>query len=498
MLKDNIVDILYELDEYLPRYGPEWGSGGIFGLKYYRGTLYYTVAFEGECHFIGRNRHRIYRFELVGPSPVSGGDTYNAVDTVDEKIYFGGWIHAPAIYKGRSTKGLATISFKNKYSHVHEYDVENDSVRLLWKESIHDEEKWSGEVSDIIYDPYGDRLLLARGDGHVNLGIYSLDRRNGGISAVSDKPVLRGSLYLDHACFGIHVFPTGIRGIECVDLIEDKIRTRMFGQENKKAIDGGEVIYPVMGDAISAYGRYFLFVRGGVYIGNVVDESIETLRLIRLFDFGFNGYGPLRTVAKPLGGGIVIAYNAYTNSVFYWNDPSIVRNINTIVGPSVLLYISPPTVRIIGAYGARITSIERIGDKLVLATNTMANLAQYDVSPFDMGYRGFIIESLSELLSRSPPVTYIVPSYLIGNNVFGGIPLNGYRYPRIMINASRDNELTIYSYNISLPQTDTEIDRYSIHKGINIIDLDKYRGLIVSFKFKEFDGKLVTRIVLEN
>ena len=490
--------ILYELGEYPPRYGPEWGSGGIFGLKYHRGILYYTLAFEAESHFIGSDRHRVYKFELVGPQPASGGDTYNAVDVVDEKIYFGGWVHAPAIYKGRSNKGLATISFRNKFSHIHEYDVENDTIKLLWKESIHDEEKWTGEISDIIYDPYGDRLLLARGDGHVNLGIYSLDRRNGKIYTISNKPVLRGSLYLDHACFGVHVFPTGTYGIECIDLIEDKVRTRMFKDEDKLAIDGGEVIYPVMGDAISAYGRYFLFVRGGVYVGNLVDESIEPLRLVRLLDFGFNGYGPLRTMAKPLGGGIIIAYNAYTNSVFYWNDPNVVRNINTIVGPSVLLYIAPPTVRIIGAYGARITGIERIGDKLVLATNTMANLAQYDVSPFDMGYRGFIIESLSELLSRSPPITYSVPSYLVGNNIFGGIPLSGYKYPRVVVNASIDNELIIYSYNLSLPLMDVEVDKYSIHKGTNIIELNKYRGLIVSFKFKEFDGKLITRIVLEN
>ncbi len=83
-----LKNILYELEEYPPGYGPEWGSGGIFGLKYYHGFLYYTLAFEAESHFIGRGRHRIYRFELVGSQPVSGGDTYNAVDTADEKNLF--------------------------------------------------------------------------------------------------------------------------------------------------------------------------------------------------------------------------------------------------------------------------------------------------------------------------------------------------------------------------------------------------------------------------
>ena len=491
-------NILYELGEYPPRYGPEWGSGGIFGLKYYRGILYYTLAFEAESHFIGRERHRIYRFELVGSQPVSGGDTYNAVDTVDEKIYFGGWVHAPAIYKGRSSKGLATISFRNKYSHVHEYDVENDDIKLLWKESIHDEEKWTGEVSDIIYDPYGDRLLLARGDGHVNLGIYSLDRRNGRISMISNKPVLRGSLYLDHACFGVHVFPTGTYGIECVDLIEKGIKTRMFNQEDKKAIDRGKVLYPLMGDAISAYGRFFLFVRGGVYVGNPIDELIEPLKFIRLMDFGINAYGPLRTVAKPLGGGILIAYNTYTNSVFYHDNPNIVRSINTIVGPSVLLYITPPIVRIIGAYGARITGIERIGNKLILATNTMANLAQYDALPYDMGYRGFLLENISDLLSRSPPVTYTIPGYLVGDRVFGGIPLHGYKYPRLIVYSSKNNTLTIYSYNLTLSPMDAEEDGYNLHNGRNIIDLDMFKGLIISFKLGVNDPNTTFKIILEN
>lgn len=129
------------LPEYLysPRYGPEWGSGGIFGLKYHRGVLYYTLAFEAIANFIhvSEGRVRRYRFEQVGPLPTSGGDTCNAVEAVDNTIYFGGWVHAPAIYRGREVRLGATISFRNKYSHVHAYDIEEDSITLLWKESMH-------------------------------------------------------------------------------------------------------------------------------------------------------------------------------------------------------------------------------------------------------------------------------------------------------------------------------------------------------------------------
>jgi len=33
---------------YLPRYGPEWGSGVIFNLKYYSGVLYFILIFEAD------------------------------------------------------------------------------------------------------------------------------------------------------------------------------------------------------------------------------------------------------------------------------------------------------------------------------------------------------------------------------------------------------------------------------------------------------------------
>ncbi len=177
-------NLLYRLPYFPPRYGPEWGSGGIFGLKYHRSTLYFNLAFEANAYFIREDKTSIYRYEMVGYQPVSGGDTYNAVDSIDNYIYFGGWVHAPAKYLGRGERG-ATISFVNKYSHVHEYNVDNDQVRLLWKENIHHPTDWAGEVSEIIYNPVEDDLLIARADGMTNLGVYKLDRRTGHTGLVS-------------------------------------------------------------------------------------------------------------------------------------------------------------------------------------------------------------------------------------------------------------------------------------------------------------------------
>jgi len=190
---------------YSSRYGPEWGSGGIFGLKYHRGVLYYTLAFEAIAHFIhvSEGRVRRYRFELVGSLPTSGGDTYNAVEAVDDVIYFGGWVHAPAIYKGREKGSVAEISFVNKYSHVHAYNIDEDLVKLLWKESLHHETDWVGEISEIIYDEVNDRLLLARADGMVNLGLYQIDRKGENYKQLSQKPALKGAMLFDYVCFDI-------------------------------------------------------------------------------------------------------------------------------------------------------------------------------------------------------------------------------------------------------------------------------------------------------
>ena len=39
------------------------------------------------------------------------------------------------------------------------------------------------------------------------------------------------------------------------------------------------------------------------------------MRFIRLFDFGDSGYFSRRTVAKPIGGGVLVAFNAYSESL---------------------------------------------------------------------------------------------------------------------------------------------------------------------------------------
>ncbi|MCI4437082.1 MAG: DUF2139 domain-containing protein [Ignisphaera sp.] len=487
---------------YSPRYGPEWGSGGIFGLKYHRGVLYYTLAFEAVAHFIRLREGytRRYRFELVGPLPTSGGDTYNAVEAVDDVIYFGGWVHAPAVYKGREKGSMATISFVNKHSHVHAYSIAEDSVKLLWKESLHHETDWVGEISEIIYDEINDRLLLAREDGMVNLGLYQIDRRGGNYKQLSPKPALKGSILYDHACFDVlERWWVGANGIQCLDLVENRMKYIEFGDISKRSIDGGDVFWPITGVTASAYGRFFLFVKGGLFVGNPIDESIEEVKFVRLLDFVKSGYNPRRTMAKPVGGGILVAYNPFVeNIVRPTNEIEKIMFMasNTIVAPSLLLYITPPTVRIVGAFGARITGIEVVGDEILLACDTMANSGRYDAQPIDAGYRSILSIPTSILNSPPPPIRITVRGEQVDNKVFGGIPLAGYREAKLVIQSTKSNKITIYEYDLSLPPLQATSDRETIAPGKNVIDLHRYGNSIVSFKLDEPDPRAVIRIDL--
>ena len=477
------------------RYGPEWGSGGIFGLRYHNGTLYFTLAFEAEAHFIDikSGDERTYDFTLLGNGPTSGGDTYNAVSAVDEFIYFGGWVHAPAVYRPDRR-----ILFNNKYSHVHVYDTEEGSIKLLWKDSIHHETDWAGEVSEILYDPYGDRLLLAREDGHSNLGVYSLDRRTGKAEPLIQEPSLKGTLVHDTAFFGIGKnFSTGIEGFKALDLISGKWDAFKLDE----SIDGRPYLRPMLGTMASAYNRAFALVRGGLIAGN--PYMGEGFHFYRLFDF-HTFYAPFRVNAVNIGGGILTAFNAHHDAAYRPDSSDAGINwtaTNTIVGPSVLVYIAPPTIRIVGTFGARITSIEKMDGKLLMAANTAPNTGATEATPFDTGNRDIMILDEGIIHQKPPAVSFSLPLTItsmarrMGAGTFGGIPLDGYREPRALFYLNRDNRVTVYEYDMSLPAGEASVETFNLKAGKNILDLDSFSG-IVSFELEEDDVKGKVRIEL--
>ncbi|MFN4045899.1 MAG: DUF2139 domain-containing protein [Acidilobaceae archaeon] len=480
-------------------YGPEWGSGGIFGLKYCRGTLYYTLAFEAEAHFIEESGESVYRFTALGPGPASGGDTYNAVDCVDDMLFFGGWVHNPAVYKGKvGFKG--EIDFRNKFSHVHSYDLRERSVKLLWSDTIRHESKWAGEVSEIIFDPVNSKLLIARGDGHVNLGVYELDPKSGEAGMLSETPSLKGSRFLDYSCFDMQPdWVRGVDGIQCFDLVSRKQIKHVIRDWSSISVDGGGVEFRGSGYAVSAYTRYYHFMRGGFLVGNPVEPELEEPRFVRLLDFGgalYSQLSPQRSNALPAGGGILAPFNAYTHGVLHIDSVDVVRVINRVRGPSVLLYITPPQARIVGVYGARITSMTKMGSKILIAYNTSPNLGGLDSSPIDVGFRGLTAVDEDTLLNRgSPPAAFKFEGIMVGSENFGGIPLSGYKNKKLKISASKSNTLTIYEYDAGLPPSLVSTEKYRVGEGLERVELEGFHG-IVSFKLEEPDASSMLYVYL--
>lgn len=481
--------------EFPPRYGPEWGSGGIFGLKYHRGVLAYTLAFEAETHFQREEGEKVYKFDLIGKARRSGGDTYNAVEAVDDEVLFGGWVHAPAVYEGRTGKG-GKILFNNKFSHLHSYNVKEDKVRLLWSDTLAHEWKWAGEVSQIVYDAVGDRLLIARADGHEHLGVFAVNRHTGEAERISETPALKGTPHLDHVCFDVRRdWTKGVEGIQTLDLVTGKWSVKDV-DFSKDSVDGGGAYWPGAGCAISAYSRLFFFVRGGVLIGDPVGD-LEEMRFARLFDFGTD-YSPSRTVCKPVGGGILLAFNAYSQGFLHpRNDfeTEMKGRANYVNGPSVLVYITPPQVRIVGAFGARVTGFEKVGDKLVVAASTAANLGADDATPIDTGYRDLSVLDLRSVLDDNPAVAFSALGEHVTDGVWGGIPLDGRREAELCVTATKGNRLTVYEYDLGLPPQTARSQVVSISQGLQKVELSGYRG-IISFKLNQADPKARFKVSL--
>ncbi len=438
---------------YKPKYAPEWGSGGIFGLLYHKGVLYYTVAFDAEAHFVfDDDREKIYKFTRVGRPPRSGGDTYNASVAVDDEIYFGGWIHAPAQLKN------GILSFKHKYSHIHLFDLKTEKVKLLWKESLHSDYLWAGEVSSIIYNPIQDDLLVARGDGFANLGIFRLNRRGKKLNRIGKRGATRGRVWRDSAYFDLrHLSPFGglYHGIQVVDLDRERVVDTLPFEAFMK-LDDGSIRNPQTGDFAVTHDKLMLFTRGGVF---VLPDRI----FIRLLDLP--GYSPVRANALHFAGGVLVAYNAFAENRF------------EACGPTLLLFVSPPRIKIIASFGARITSMEKMKSKLLIATNTAPNLSRL-TTKVDYGYKqiNFFDENL---LWQQPPLEFVLAPK---TRVFGGIPLYGYKEANLTY-LGKSNRVILFYYDF---KGSFHRDEFALRKGDEI---DLLTAGIVSFKFQRKENR---------
>ncbi len=428
----------------------------------------------------------------MGPAPRSGGDTYNAVAAVDDYLFFGGWVHAPVEYAVEL--GRRRVLFRNKYSHVHRLDVGDLRVELLWKEGLGDESRWAGEVSDIIYDPVNDRLLLARGDGHGGLGVYELSTSGGRASRILDQPSLKGALVLDYACFDvIRDWRVGVEALQYLDLVDGR-KGSLKLEFDKISADGYGVARPLPCTATSVYGRFMLFVKGGVLCGDPVSGEIT---FYRLMDFGWNMYSAYRCNALPYAGGVLIGFSAYSYGVLLprtRDEEEESRSVDRIVAPSLLMFITPPAARPLLALGARITSLEHYGERILVGVNTAPNLATYSSTLVDPGFKDIVALRDAVLASPAPPLEITVKGFMVEDMCWGGIPVSWYREAMLVVKNPRDCVLHVHRYDLACGPGEAEHDSIDIRKERNTVDL-KGPG-IVSFKFEGLRSDATVKILL--
>jgi len=471
---------------------PEWGGGGIYGLHYHHGHIILTRAFEAETIVASTScQIETYHYEQIGPPPRSGGDTYNAVTAVDNRIYFGGWVHAPADYRD------GKLLFTNKYSHIHYYDTDNYEFKLIWRESIHHPTQWAGEVTDLEHNPLTGDLLVARGDGQQNIGAYILRKTSQGwrIQRLTKGTYLRVTTYNDKACYIEDPrWTTRPFHLKCYDLETYREEETITINPAEPADMLGPITYPRPGDITPLHTGVYLTAKGLLAIINE-----ETVKTIRLLDMGPAPYSPFRCNNLPILGGILAAYNTAVMTTITGTD-EVPREIQeaskTPPLDTLLLHITPTSIRIIARLGLRATSLALVAGEIWIATNTLPNLERYDATKTDWSTK--TITKLPPTLitnPQPPPITITLRGKDIQDKPFGGIPLEGYKTPKLTIKATKTNTLHITTYT---PQAETiDQDKTPIKPGKNTIPLTQYTPLITAMKLEKPDPKATIIIHLQ-
>jgi len=436
---------------------------GVYGLAAAGGVLYFTLVPEAAAFFVDvEGVRRVYRYELVGVAePRAGGDSYNASTVVDDTVFFGGWVYAPLLY--RHAGGSRAVDHRRRFSHLHAYVASEDRVVLLWQESLGDSSRWAGSVSSLVYDPLGDRLLVARGEGHDRLGVYEAQARPVPQQLRPLVPIrsLHGAAWDEEACFTIHRGASNTGGWVCVELGTRRPRYRVVeapGDYAAVSSDGHGAWGAVSGWAAAAGGVLYSGLRGGLL--SLRGEETWFHRLLDL-----PGSCLEATAAAEAAGGVAAA----------WGPGA--RPQCRCPGPGMLLGIRGDNARVLAVLGGRPTSLLWLGGELLVAAAPAA--APGGAAP---GPRGLAALGVAELASGSPPPRVSLCASPQPGRVWGGVPLEGYREPRLLLwGCSEGARVTVYTYRLSTPPGGAEVDRYTLAAGERVLELRGHGGGIVSF-----------------
>jgi len=468
-------------------FAPEWYQSDAFGLIKVLpdGRIFVNGGCDGKVRL---DNEVIYSYELVGPKPVIGGDTYGAAAWFEDKLYFGGWVIAPVTYDKNSGK----ISRQEKYAHVHFFDPKTNEIKLIMKDSLHEPERWAGEVSDLLTDDMNKLLWIFRGDGHEKLGLYTFDGKS--VKLFNDYPALKGAVYLDHLIAMAQNTKYGYveNNIFLVNLRNFSVKKKSFASFPTRLTSDIDLENTMQ----SSWCGSISVIANRVYVGTenslVIGDPTGTYKLspenmAYMLFVNSNTQYVLGWRCRPcyIGSGALIPLNPFDNNT------STLRPTN----PAVLLLIGENVARVV-AVAPFISAVECDGNYVYVAVSD----APYEVSEFNP-YRTsrprVIRISTEEILRNNPPVHICMwngeydplgykkwnwgPS---GNGIrgwIGGIPLTGYRNSGLIINMNKANTLYISEYDFN---TNYGITKYNLHEGRNFIDLSSYKSF-VAFKLEK-------------
>ncbi len=409
---------------------------GAYGLAPLPGALLLTLYCDAALLAFEESsrcscRVEVYRFESLGGA-WRGGGASNAVAVVDDQAYTGGYLEQPVA----TTSGVES----RRLLYVYRY-VAHGGFAPLWSQES------PGDVLSLVYNPPRDTLLAVLGEGHPRPGVYEVSRT--GARLVAPISVAAGAMVEDGVCFAHE--PTGGRvpSLTCLDPLDYRGHTR-GGQQLETSVDGHMVDTPKPYVVAPAPGRGGVMVAARGMIAVYTGDGVEAYRFMDL-----PGYRPARNTAPAPEGAPLLLYTR----------PG---------GPSIVVEARRPTPRIRAVIPGEATSLAYMGGSLVAAARSGCE------------------RSLALVRERERSLSI---RFTVADKPVGGVPLEGYREPRLTVYTEAETVLTVYGYDLEAGPAGAEAARYRLAKGANVVDLSDMRGLVVSMKLDS--GRALARLHLE-
>jgi len=434
------------------------------------------------------NGEVIYNYELVGLKPVVGGDTYGTAAWLEDKLFFGGWVIAPVIYN-RETN---IISRREKYAHIHSFDPKTYKIDLVMKDSIHDDERWAGEVSDLVADDMNNLLWVCRGDGHEHLGLYIFNGKS--VRLFNDYPALKGTIYTD--CLITVAQNTKYEHVQNYILLVNlrnfstkKISFSNFPTRLTSDIDNENIMQSSWcGSIFVVANRVYFGTENSLIIGDptgVYRLSPENVAYMLFVNSNVQYVLGWRCKPCYIGSGALVPLNPFDNNTL------TLRPTN----PAVLLLLKENMAKIV-LTAPFISAVDCDGTYVYVAVSD-APYETWIYNPYRISRPRIIKLPIEKVLNGSSPIHICLwsgnydpagykkwdwgPQVNGVRGWIGGIPLMGYRNAEAVFILKKTNVLYVSEYDFNYHYG---VTKYHLSEGRNAVDLSSFKGF-VALKFED-------------